>query len=137
MKICKYFNLYKQLLVALSQYFIQKYKSTIELIVFLLFQLNQKWGKFIQMTSQFLYGNNTQEKALMMSISQTQDLHGSFKVSYSTMHIKAIWSCTLISTKCSILIAVFSGVSRVFGILVCDIPSLIFWELSEMFRKCL
>ena len=124
MKIRKYFNLYKQLLVALSQYFIQKYKSTIELIVFFV-QLNQKWGKFIQMTSQFLYGNNTQEKALMMSISQTQDLHGSFKVSYSTMHIKAIWSCTLISTKCSILIAVFSGVSRIFVILICDIPSLI------------
>ena len=36
------------------------------------------------LTSQFLYGNKTKEKALMMSISQTQDPHGSFKVSYPT-----------------------------------------------------
>ena len=49
-----------------------------------------------------------------MPNSQTQDPHGSFKVSYPTTHMGAIWSRTLISTKRSILMDVFTGVNGVF-----------------------
>ena len=64
--------------------------------------------KCLQMTWQLLCGYYTQEKQLMILISQTPDPLGSFKVSYPSMRIVHGWSRALISTKRSILNAVFT-----------------------------
>ena len=45
------------------------------------FDINQN-----KRTWHFLYNNNAKEKVLMVPISQTQDPHGSFKVTYPTSY---------------------------------------------------
>ena len=65
-------------------------------------QENEKKG--LQTAWQILYGNNTPDKTLMVTISQTQDQHWASKAkSASVLHIVRISSRILIYTKSTIL----------------------------------
>ena len=73
---------------------------------------------------QLLYGNNTPDKTLMVSISQTQDPHRFLKVSYLTMYLHGLYinikqyasARMAVGIKITLLLmAVFIRVNGIFG----------------------